>query len=85
MPLGPPLRGSASWTPAFAGMTFAYLVCLFIGSSALPHGRDDALARDGQVAHAHAERVEDGVGDGAGDGPVRGLAGAERLLLGAGR
>ena len=38
--------------------------------------RDDPLAGNGQVAHAHVEGVVDRVGDGAGDGAVRGFTGA---------
>ena len=46
------------------------------------HRRDDALARDRQVANAHAQRIEDGVADGCGRGTVRRLSGTDGLLLG---
>ena len=72
-----------AWMPAFAGMTFA--PGMFPHWIARPtHGRDDAIARDGQVAHAHAERIEHRVGDGARHRPVRGLAGPQGFLFGAG-
>ena len=45
------------------------------------HRGDDALAGDRQVAHAHAERVEHGVGDRRRRRPVRRLAGAQRRLV----
>src|SRR5262249_19735723 len=45
------------------------------------HGRDDALARDRQIAHAHAQRMRDGVADRRRGWAVRRLAGAERAFL----
>ena len=46
------------------------------------HRGEDALARQRQVAHPHAERVEHGVGDRGRGRPMRRLAGADGLLLG---
>ena len=43
------------------------------------HRCDQALARDRQVAHAHAERIEHRVGDRRCDRAVRGFAGADGL------
>ena len=45
------------------------------------HRRDQAVARDRQVAHAHAEAIEHRIGNRRRDRAVRGLAGADRLDL----
>ena len=46
------------------------------------HGRDQAIARDRQVAKAHAQRVEHGVCDRRRHRAVCGLASADRIDLG---
>ena len=43
--------------------------------------RTTASAFEGKVADAYAEGGVDGVRDGGGGGPLRGLAGAERRLV----
>src|SRR6185437_8616629 len=54
-----------------------------LGSSGFLHCRDQALARDRQIADAHAEAVEYGVRNGRGDRAMRGFTGADRIDLGA--
>ena len=45
------------------------------------HCGDEAVARDRQMAHPHAERIEHGVGDRRRDRAMRGFAGADRIHL----
>src|SRR5207244_3751692 len=52
-----------------------------IGPGRSRHGGNDALARDGQIAHAHPERRKHRIADGGGRGAVRGFARAECPLL----
>ena len=47
------------------------------------HRRDQAVARDRQVANPHAKRIEHGVGDRGRDRAVGGFAGAERVAVAA--
>ena len=49
------------------------------------HGRDQAIARDRQVAKPHTERIEHGIRDRRRDRAMRGFAGADRIDIGAGR
>ena len=46
------------------------------------HGGDDALGRQGQVAHADAHGVVNGIANGRSDGAGDPLANTQRLLLG---
>src|SRR5262245_30465 len=73
-------RGASASTRPCAAPPLKSLSCI-LGSG---HGGDDALTRDRQITHAHAERVENGVADGGCRRAVRRLPGAQRPLLRAG-
>ena len=55
---------------------------MFRRSYASFHRRNQGIARDRQVAHAHAECIEHRIGNRRGDRAVRGFAGADRVDVG---
>src|SRR5262245_12366050 len=76
-PVSASKRGASASTRPCAAPPLKSLSCMVASG----HGGDDALARDRQITHAHAQGVENGVADGGHRRAVRRLPGTKRSFV----